>query len=74
VANILVKSPAFDAGVRPGDLITELDGAAVQSSQDLVSKLAALAPGAQVELTGLHGKDRYKLKLAVIERPTRQIP
>jgi serine protease DegS len=74
VANILVKSPAFDAGVRPGDLITEIDGAAVKSSQDLVSKLAALAPGAEVELTGLHGKDLYKLKLGVIERPTHQIP
>jgi serine protease DegS len=73
VVNILVKSPAFGAGVRPGDLITELDGEAVRSSQDLVSKLAMLAPGAHVELAGLHGKDPYKLKLAVIERPTRQI-
>jgi S1-C subfamily serine protease len=31
VVNILVKSPAFDAGVRPGDLITTLDGAAVKA-------------------------------------------
>jgi serine protease DegS len=72
VVNIQVRSPAFDAGVRPGDLITGLDGDAVKSSQDLVSKLAALKPGSQVELSGKHGRELYKVKLAVIERPNRQ--
>ena len=72
VVNILVRSPAFDAGVRPGDLITTLDGDAVKSSQDLVSKLAALKPGSEVQLAGRHAHDAYTLKLAVIERPTHQ--
>jgi Do/DeqQ family serine protease len=71
VVNILVKTPAFDAGVRPGDVITALDGQAVRSSQDLVSKLALLKPGSEVELAGRHGPDPYKIKLAVSERPTR---
>jgi Do/DeqQ family serine protease len=71
VVNILVKSPAFDAGVRPGDLITRLDGDTVKSSQDLVSRLAQLRPGSQVQLGGRHGRDPYEVKLAVIERPTR---
>ncbi|HTV97205.1 MAG TPA: trypsin-like peptidase domain-containing protein [Steroidobacteraceae bacterium] len=71
VVNILVRSPAFDAGVRPGDLITELDGAPVRSSQDLVSKLAQLKPGSEVELAGRHGQQPYTVKLPVSERPTR---
>jgi serine peptidase DegS len=71
VVNILVKSPAYDAGVRPGDVITALDGQAVRSSQDLVSKLAQLQPGAEVDLAGRHRDAPYKLKLPVIERPTR---
>jgi len=71
VVNILVKSQAYAAGVRPGDVITALDGAAVRSSQDLVSKLAQLKPGAEVELAGRHAEDPYKVKLPVIERPTR---
>jgi serine protease DegS len=71
VVNILVKSAAFDAGVRPGDLITRLDGDTVKSSQDLVSKLAQLRPGSQVELAGRHGREPYQVKLSVIERPTR---
>ena len=71
VVNILVKSPAYDAGVRPGDVITALDGQAVRSSQDLVSKLAQLKPGAEVDLAGRHRDAPYKLKLPVSERPTR---
>jgi Do/DeqQ family serine protease len=73
VVNILVKSPAYQAGVRPGDLITGLGNEAVQSAQDLVSRVAALKPGAQVELEGRHGRQPYKVKLEVLERPTRQI-
>ncbi|MDP8984953.1 MAG: trypsin-like peptidase domain-containing protein [Pseudomonadota bacterium] len=72
VVNILVKSPAFEAGVRPGDLITGLNGEPVKSAQDLVSRLAALAPGALVELDGRHGDRSFKIKLTVTERPTRQ--
>jgi Do/DeqQ family serine protease len=71
VVNILVKSPAFEAGVRPGDLITGLDGEAVKSAQDLVSRVAALKPGASVELDGRHGGQPFRLALKVIERPTR---
>jgi serine protease DegS len=73
VVNILVKSPAFEAGVRPGDLITGLQGEAVRNSQDLISRVAALPPGAVVALEGRHGREPYKLKLKVLERPTRQV-
>ena len=73
VVNILVKSPAFEAGVRPGDLITGLNGEPVRSAQDLVSRVAALAPGDSVELDGRHGARPFKVRLTVTERPTRQM-
>jgi len=72
VVNILVRSPAYEAGVRPGDLITGLKGEPVRNAQDLVSRVAALPPGSLVDLEGLHGREAYKLKLKVLERPTRQ--
>ncbi len=72
VVNILVKSPAFEAGVRPGDLILGLGQEAVRNSQELVSRIAALKPGDEVELEGRHGREPYKVKLKVLERPTRQ--
>jgi hypothetical protein len=43
----------------------------VRSSQDLVSKLAQLKPGDEVDLAGRHRDEPYKLKLPVTERPTR---
>jgi Do/DeqQ family serine protease len=74
VANILVKSPAYEAGVRPDDLITAVGGEPVRSAQDLVSRIAALKPGSQVEIEGRRGAKNFKIKLAVLERPTRQAP
>jgi serine protease DegS len=74
VANILVKSPAYEAGVRPDDLITAVGGEPVRNAQDLVSRIAALNPGSQVEIEGRRGNKPYKIKLAVLERPTRQAP
>ena len=71
VVNILVKSPAFEAGVRPGDIITGLGHEAVRNAQDLVSRVAALPPGAVVQLQGRHGRDPYTVDLKVLERPTR---
>jgi S1-C subfamily serine protease len=74
VAHILVKSPAYEAGVRPDDLITAVGGEPVRSAQDLVSRIAALKPGSQVEIEGRRGRETFKIKLAVLERPTRQAP
>jgi len=73
VVNIMVKSQAYEAGVRPGDLITALGGEAVHNAQDLLARVSALKPGAEVELEGRHARQNYKFKLTVLERPTRPI-
>jgi len=73
VVNITVKSQAYEAGLRPGDLVTGIAGENVRSSQDLVSRVAALKPGSEVELEGRHASQPFKIKLKVIERPTRDL-
>jgi serine protease DegS len=73
VVNIIVKSQAYEAGVRPGDLITALAGEAVHNAQDLVARVSSLKPGAEVELEGRHARQNYKLRLTVLERPTRPV-
>jgi len=73
VVNIMVKSQAYEAGVRPGDLITGLGGEAVHNAQDLVARVSSLKPGAEVELEGRHARQSYKIKLTVLERPTRPV-
>jgi serine peptidase DegS len=66
---IVDKSPASAAGIRRGDLITALDGEPVHGTQDLVSRIAALHPGALIELSGRHGAQAFKMSIRVIERP-----
>ena len=73
VVNIMVNSQAYGAGVRPGDLVTALGGEVVHNAQDLVARVSSLKPGAEVELEGRHARQGYKLKLTVLERPTRPI-
>ncbi len=69
VVNILVKSPAYAAGVRPGDLITALDGQRITSAQELVGRVAELKPGTLVTLSGAHGTRPFTARFKVIERP-----
>ena len=73
VMNILLKSQAYESGVRPGDLITRLGKEPVRSAQDLVSRVAVLPPGAVVELEGRHGTQAYKVSLKVLERTNRPV-
>jgi hypothetical protein len=35
--------------------------------------VAALPPGAVVDLEGRHGREPYKVKIKVLERPMRQV-
>jgi serine protease DegS len=72
VASIFVKSPAYEAGVRPGDFITSLGGATVKNAQDFVSRVAELKPGSEVDVAGRHGNEPFKMRINVIERPTQQ--
>ncbi len=68
VARIDQGSPAFGAGLRRGDLITSLGGEQIKTAQELVSRVAALAPGTDVQVEGRRGLRAFKLRVTVIER------
>jgi S1-C subfamily serine protease len=69
VASVYPDSPAFDAGLRRGDMITSLGGEQIKTAQELVSRVAALAPGTYVQVEGRRGLRAFKLRVTVIERP-----
>jgi serine protease Do len=50
VAQLQPDSPAGNGGVEIGDVITSVNGQAVQDSRYLARKIAAIAPGASVKL------------------------
>lgn len=66
-------SPAASAGIRPGDLILEVDGQPVQSVGDLQRKIRAHEPGDRVTLTVVKRDtkrtERVGIRLAAAESP-----
>ena len=60
VLNVAAGSPAETAGLEPGDVITEINGRAVQTPAQLNSVLAGLHPGQQVQI----GYDRGPMSLS----------
>ncbi len=51
IDGVVDNSPAADAGLRPGDLVTSLDGEPVEGFPELAARLARLEPGTEVTLT-----------------------
>src|SRR5262249_12033740 len=56
------KSPAQDAGVITGDIITAVNGQGIASGSNLSTALSGLAPGAQVTLKIVRGSQTTDIK------------
>jgi putative serine protease PepD len=54
-ASVTPGGPAAEAGIRPGDVITKVDGQRVHSGEELIVKIRAHRPGDRLELTLLRG-------------------
>ncbi|MFT3906071.1 MAG: trypsin-like peptidase domain-containing protein [Steroidobacteraceae bacterium] len=70
ITNLYVGSPAQQAGLRPGDIVLQIDGQSVRNSQDALSHVAARMPGAKVKLQLQRGKERMEITSPVIEENT----
>ena len=64
------KSPAQQAGVRTGDIITAVNGQTINDNGDLASALISLSPGTQVTLSIQRGNSQRTVKVTLGERPT----
>jgi putative serine protease PepD len=51
LASVVAGSPAAQAGLAAGDVITAVNGQKVQDFADLIARIGAQTPGAQVQLT-----------------------
>ncbi len=70
VSSVTKESPAEKAGLRAGDVITSVNGAAVKDRGDLVHELAEMKDGAAVSLGIVRDKKASTLT-ATIEPPRR---
>ena len=62
-------SPAAAGGVLVGDLLIDLDGHAVTSTDDLLDLLSSIAVGRPVTVRMLRGAAPVDLTIAIGERP-----
>jgi S1-C subfamily serine protease len=74
IVKVAPGSPAARAGLKPGDLVTELGGRQVIDSEFLRRRLALLRVGESAELTVRRDGKLSNVKLAVADRDPRARP
>jgi S1-C subfamily serine protease len=72
VANLYLGSPAQEAGLMPGDLLLEVNGAAPHGAQDVLGRIALMKPGSTVKLRGVRSRGPFEVTAQVSERPRTQ--
>lgn len=68
VAEVVPDSPAQKAGLREGDIVTELNGRPVETTSQLRNGIAALAPKSKATLGVFRGGKTQKVEVTVGEK------
>lgn len=69
ITGVLQNGPAAQAGIRPGDVITQVAGEQVKNVAELLSKVAALKPGVASEFSVLRRDSSVSLSVTPGTRP-----
>jgi len=72
VAEPQPNSPAAQAGIKAGDVITQVDGNAVKDSRDLAKRIGSMAPGTKINLVLLHDGTEKNLSLKLGQLPNQK--
>ncbi len=68
LSDILPDSPAEEAGLRRGDVITEIDGTPFGSLQDFRNRIASIDPGTETRLTVIRDGDERRVTVMLGSR------
>lgn len=69
VAEVLPDSPAEEAGLKHGDVITHVNGKLIEDEDELVKDLNEVGPGKQIDLTVYRDGKKQNLKAELDEIP-----
>ncbi|MDP1896816.1 MAG: Do family serine endopeptidase [Sulfurimicrobium sp.] len=72
IAGVLRGGPADKAGVKPGDILMEINGKPVKDSSAMLNQISALAPGEPAALKLMRSKTVVALQVNVGKRPKMQ--
>ncbi len=71
IAGVQRNGPAGRAGLRPGDILTHINGQPAVDSKTSMGLIASFAPGTRITLRILRAGMEMELKAVVAERPSR---
>ena len=69
VLEVVEGSPAAEADVRPGDVITSMDDAGIDTVEDLFSELRQRRPGTQARMTIIRNGRSQEVTVTLADRP-----
>jgi len=72
IAGVLRDSPAGQAGLRPGDIITHIGGDRVNDPQDALNFIARARPGEMLSMEGIRDGQKIEIRSQVGTRPARR--
>jgi putative serine protease PepD len=70
IATVTAGSPAADAGLKAGDVVTAFDGKSISSADELTAAVVAKQPGDSVKITVERGGSTKTLEATLGTRPT----
>jgi Do/DeqQ family serine protease len=69
ITGVLQDGPASRAGMRPGDVVTRIDGAEVGNTAELLAAVAAVTPRSAAVIGVQRGTQALELTIVVAQRP-----
>ena len=69
IREVARDGPAWNAGIRQGDIILKLDGELVDDASKFLLKISQREPGSQVELEILRRKETFETYATLIQQP-----
>lgn len=73
IAGVLPRGPAAEAGLRVGDIITEVDGEPVTGVRNALNAIAGREPDSELTIRGVRDGKPFEVQLKVAERPTQPL-
>jgi Do/DeqQ family serine protease len=72
IAGVLRGGPAEKAGLKPGDILVEIEGKSVKDPNSMLNLVAALVPGKPASIHFKRDNKDVEVQVAVGKRPTEQ--
>jgi serine protease DegS len=72
ISGVLEGGPADQAGIKPGDIITQINEQEQKSASEILNYIATLTPGTKVLLSGWRGESKFQTEVIVSERPQKK--